>query len=74
VSERDISDAWPPRHRRDQETVLSRWRNLLRQEYGLPEEPVPSLSSKPKQKMIKRTITPTILRCAALVLSGVGGD
>ena len=35
----------------NQQGVLMVWRNLLRREYGLPEEPVPNLSPNPKQTL-----------------------
>jgi len=50
VSERDIS-AVEPNSLLGKRAVLVNWRNLLRREYGLPEEPVSNLSPQPKQTL-----------------------
>ena len=46
VKERDIYAA-QPNSLPDNRMVLQAWRNLLRREYGLPEQPLPSLAPTP---------------------------
>jgi WD40 repeat protein len=48
VKERDIYDA-QPNGLLDDRMIFPVWRNLLRREYGLPEQPLPSPAATPKQ-------------------------
>lgn len=50
VSERYIYDAQPS-GLLDDRMVLANWRNLLRREYGLPEEAPPAPEARPKQTL-----------------------
>lgn len=72
VAQSDIYAA-EPNSLPNQQGVLVQWRNLLRHEYGLPEEPVPNLSPKPKHALTQPAWSLSVAgQCLQLALSPKG--
>jgi len=72
VSVRSIYDA-QPRSSADQKTVLAQWRNLLRNEYDLAEQPAPKPSPLPRQILTEPVYaTPLFVNPSHLILSPDG--